>query len=64
MAEHVKCRNCGDEIRRVQPEDDIDPRDYQWVHVYRSSRTEILNPICDITLVAEPPVGTAEVPPA
>lgn len=51
----MKCKNCGDEIRRVQPEDGTDPRDYEWVHVYpKSDGGEITNPICDITLVAEP----------
>jgi hypothetical protein len=51
----LKCKNCGDEIRRTQPGDGI-PADYEWVHVYPlQSGGEIANPICDITLVAEPP---------
>jgi hypothetical protein len=57
----VKCKNCGDEIRRVQPGDGIDPRDFEWVHVYRlSGGGEIANPICDITLTAEPRETTEE----
>ena len=54
----MKCVNCGDEIRRVQPGDGIDPRDFEWVHVYpMQSGGEIANPICDMTLVATPPPG-------
>ena len=56
MTDDLKCRNCGDEIRRTQPGDGIDPADYEWVHVYTlKSGGEIANPICDMTLVAEPP---------
>ncbi len=51
----MNCRNCGEEIRRTRPEDGIDPRDYEWVHVYPASgSSEIANPICDMTLTAEP----------
>ena len=51
----MKCRNCGDEIRQTQPGDGIDPDDYGWVHVYRmSDGGEIVDPICDMTLTAEP----------
>jgi hypothetical protein len=52
----MKCKNCGDEIRRTQPGDGLGHVDgYEWVHVYPlMSGGEIANPICDITLVAEP----------
>ena len=35
------CRNCTEPIRRVQPGDGIDPRDYEWVHLDG-------NPLCDM----------------
>ena len=54
----MKCRNCGEEIRQVQPGDGIDPRDYRWVHVFPlASGGEIIGLFCDITLTAEPPAG-------
>jgi hypothetical protein len=43
----ISCVNCGEPIRRVEPADGIDPRDYGWVH-------ENGNAYCDLTLVASP----------
>ena len=70
MAEIVKCRNCREPVRRVQPGEGIDPRDFAWVH-------ERGNPLCgmdppwadpeDGDLRAQPPAdgnGPVSVPAA
>jgi hypothetical protein len=41
MSETVKCRNCPEPVRRVQPGEGIDPRDFAWVH-------EDGNPLCGV----------------
>jgi hypothetical protein len=57
----VKCRNCGEEIRRTQPGDGPGYADgYEWVHVYKAiDGREIANPAC-MTMVAEPPAQVTE----
>ncbi len=38
-AANPKCRNCREPVRRVQPGEGVDPRDFAWVH-------EDGNPLC------------------
>ena len=50
MGDDVECVNCGEPIRRTEPSDRIDSRDYQWVH----DTTAGGNPCCDLEMVASP----------
>lgn len=52
----MRCRNCGEPVRRIQPGDGYDPRDYEWTH-------ESGGLLCDLPpLQAEPEDSTATLP--
>jgi hypothetical protein len=32
VSDEVRCRNCGEPIRRVRLGDGYDPREFEWTH--------------------------------